>query len=536
MGTVAKASVHVKPCKILQSEQHNRRDMEYLNSLNPAKLYIRTDLMHLNESYVAPGMEGVSLQQLYDSIKAMVKEKTGRAMQEKDVEYIGKSGKKKVRQGCSPIRESVVNIKPDTTMDDLLRYAELVQERWGIKAVQIHMHKDEGHYENVQDPATWKPNLHAHIIWDWMNHSTGKSYKLNADDMSEMQDMVAETLAMERGRKKSETGVDHLERNDFILQKQREEQERLQEETEKALAKKKAAETQAAEAEKQKAAAEQQTAAAKEEKAQAEQQAATAKEQLDKIEEQTKAKEDAIAELDERITNKTRKDNTLAAGLIQKTHQDKVLTTEIQSKRRSVRSLDREIENKSGILDGLDEEISEKEDTKSGLDAAITTKSEKVDKLDATIEDRNKTVGELNKQINSLLLAKQNAQLSGDWKEKLLRSLALILYNSDENLRACVKIIQDFACAKRAGRGGEYKACFWDEESYALKSYMVAFYNATQVTVLHVANFLTWLAGELGKFNDYEKGRAAQEVNDVALGRYDWRIQKHLNRGGGMKR
>ena len=90
-------------------------------------------------------MEGVSLQELYDSIKAMVKEKTGRAMQEKDVEYIGKSGKKKVRQGCSPIRESVVNIKSDTTMADLLRYTERVHVRWGIKVVQIHMHKDEGH-------------------------------------------------------------------------------------------------------------------------------------------------------------------------------------------------------------------------------------------------------------------------------------------------------------------------------------------------------------------------------------------------------
>ena len=532
MSTTAKASIHIKPCKIAQSEQHNRRDMDYIKSLNPAKLYIRTDLMHRNRSYVAPDLEGVSLQEYYNKIRTMVKEKTGRAMQEKDVEFTDKKGKKRVRQGCSPIRESVVNIKPETTMEELQRYTERVQERWGIRAIQIHMHLDEGHYENVQDPASWKPNLHAHIIWDWMNHDTGKSYKLNADDMSEMQDMVAETLAMERGRKKAETGLDHLERNDFILQKQREEQKRLQEETEKALAKKKTAETQAAEAERQKAAAEQQTATANAEKAEAEEKAREAKELLATVEEQTKAKEDAIVELDERISNKTRKDNTLAAGLIQKTHQDKVLTTEIQSKRRSVRSLDREIENKSDILDGLDEEIAEKEETKSGLDTAITTKTEEIGTLDAGIEDRNKTVGELDKQINSLLLAKQNAQLSGDWKEKLLRSLALILYNSDENLRACVKIIQDFACAKRTGRGGEYKACFWDEESYALKSYMVAFCNATQMTVLHVANFLTWLAGEMGKFNDYEKGRAAREVNDVALGRYDWRIQKHIDRGG----
>ena len=58
------SSVHVKPCNIAQSERHNRRDMDYINSLDPAIRYVRTDLMHLNESYVAPGMEGVSLQEL----------------------------------------------------------------------------------------------------------------------------------------------------------------------------------------------------------------------------------------------------------------------------------------------------------------------------------------------------------------------------------------------------------------------------------------------------------------------------------------
>lgn len=44
----------------------------------------------------------------------------------------------------------------------------------------------------------------------------------------------------------------------------------------------------------------------------------------------------------------------------------------------------------------------------------------------------------------------------------------------------------------------------------------------------HVADYLTWLAGELGKFNEYEKGRAAWEVNNVALGRYDWLIPKKI--------
>ena len=221
MSTTAKASDHVKPCNIEQSERHNRRDADYIASLNPRTLYVRTELSHNNESYVVPDLKGVTLQQHYDAIKAMVKQKTGRAMQEKKVTVIGKNGKPKERNGSSPIRESVVNIKPDTTMGDLLKYTDKVHQRWGVRAIQIHIHKDEGHYTNPDDPSTWQPNLHAHIIWDWMNHETGKSYKLGKKDMEELQDMAAETLEMERGKRRSETGREHLERNDYILANQR---------------------------------------------------------------------------------------------------------------------------------------------------------------------------------------------------------------------------------------------------------------------------------------------------------------------------
>ena len=221
MSTTAKASDHVKPCNIEQSERHNRRDAEYIASLNPRILYVRTDLSPNNESYVAPDMKGISLQQHYEAIKAMVKKKTGRAMQEKKIMVTGKNGKQKERNGSSPIRESVVNIKSDTTMNDLLKYTDKVHERWGIRAIQIHIHKDEGHYESPDDPTTWKPNLHAHIIWDWMNHETGKSFKLGKKDMEDLQDLAAETLEMERGQRKSVTGREHLERNDYILSEQK---------------------------------------------------------------------------------------------------------------------------------------------------------------------------------------------------------------------------------------------------------------------------------------------------------------------------
>ena len=228
MSTIAKSSDHVKPCNIEQSERHNRRDAEYIALLNPRTLYVRTELSRYNESYVVPDLKGVTLQQHYDAIKAMVKQKTGRAMQEKKVTVIGKNGKPKERNGSSPIRESVVNIKPDTTMEDLRQYTQRVQDRWGVRAIQIHIHRDEGHYKDPENPETWIPNLHAHIIWDWMNHGTGKSYKLGKKDMEELQDMAAETLEMERGKRKSETGAEHLERNDFIIQKQESQIEELQ--------------------------------------------------------------------------------------------------------------------------------------------------------------------------------------------------------------------------------------------------------------------------------------------------------------------
>ena len=45
----------------------------------------------------------------------MVKEKTERAMQEKERERKGKNGKIIKVAGCSPIREGVLLIRPDTT-------------------------------------------------------------------------------------------------------------------------------------------------------------------------------------------------------------------------------------------------------------------------------------------------------------------------------------------------------------------------------------------------------------------------------------
>ena len=226
---MAKTSDNIRPCNIGQSEAHNRRTPQYLAHINKGNIYLRPDLMAANDAWVSPRIEGVSLREYYKYIGEMVKAKTGRAMQTKDRTRLNKkTGKTVTVRGSTPIKEGVVVCKANTTMEQLQRYGELCRERWGITPLQIFIHRDEGHYETPGDETSWKPNYHAHIVWDWMNHDTGKSCKLTPQDMSEMQTILAETLGMERGTSKELTGHEHLERMDYIIAKQKREAEKAQ--------------------------------------------------------------------------------------------------------------------------------------------------------------------------------------------------------------------------------------------------------------------------------------------------------------------
>lgn len=145
-------------------------------------------------------------------------------------------------RGSTPLKEGVVVIKDDTTMEQLRHFCEVCKQRWGVTALQVFIHRDEGHYGIPGDNATWKPNLHAHIVWDWMNHDTGKSCKLDEKAMSEMQTVLAECLDMERGTSKEVTGKEHLERTDFIIAKQKQEAEQAKAARQAAIAAKEEAE------------------------------------------------------------------------------------------------------------------------------------------------------------------------------------------------------------------------------------------------------------------------------------------------------
>ena len=233
-----KSSIHIKPCNIASSEAHNRRTAEYMRNIGMSKIYVVSELSADNEQWINPNFGTPELQTHYDNIKRMVKEKTGRAMQEKERERKGKNGKIIKVAGCSPIREGVLLIRPETTLADVREFGEECQRRWGITPLQIFLHKDEGHWlggkpdaedkESFQVGEKWfKPNYHAHIVFDWMNHETGKSRKLNDEDMAAMQTLASDILMMERGQSKNVTGKEHLERNDFIIEKQKAELQRI---------------------------------------------------------------------------------------------------------------------------------------------------------------------------------------------------------------------------------------------------------------------------------------------------------------------
>ena len=233
-----KSSIHIKPCNIASSEAHNKRTAEYMRNIGESRIYVVPELSTDNEQWINPDFGSPDLRTHYDYIRQMVKEKTGRAMQEKERERKGKNGKIIKVAGCSPIREGVLLVRSDTTLADVRKFGEECQRRWGITPLQIFLHKDEGHWLNGQPEAEdresfqvgnrwFKPNYHAHIVFDWMNHETGKSRKLNDEDMTEMQSMASDILLMERGRSKAVTGREHLERNDFIIEKQKAELQRI---------------------------------------------------------------------------------------------------------------------------------------------------------------------------------------------------------------------------------------------------------------------------------------------------------------------
>ena len=204
-----KTSIHICAAKY-GAEKHNRREKEMK--------HVHPEYSHLNKSWEANDFKSVAdeihkakerYSQKHFCRKAVIDQKGNK------VWSIDPSKPKKMPKNSEPIREGVAVITETTTMEQMKTLAEQIELRWGIKTKAIYAHLDEGHehlvtdkdhqhgkYLDSQEGTTiflW--NYHAHYVFDWTDHETGQCINLNRHDMSELQDMLAHTLKMERGKK-----------------------------------------------------------------------------------------------------------------------------------------------------------------------------------------------------------------------------------------------------------------------------------------------------------------------------------------------
>ncbi len=505
-----KTSINIKPCNVGSSGPHNRRTAEYLANIRKEKIYIRTDLMAKNEAWVSPELGDTSLAERNRQIAAMVKEKTGRAMQTKDRERVNrKTGKVTIVRGSTPIKEGVVVIKEDTTMKQLQHFCEVCRQRWGITPLQVFIHRDEGHYAIPGDTATWKPNLHAHIVWDWMNHDTGKSCKLNVKDMSEMQTVLAECLEMERGTSKAETGKEHLERTDFIIAKQKQEAEQAQ-------------------AEKEAAQAERDAAVREADKAKTEQE----KLQAGNEERQRRSAEldSEIADKEERVREADRENtDSIKSGIANLLGKGKYAA--IEKENAKLKAENERI--RKAFPDAVKKEVGKK--TKALTEEKQKAEAER-DKALAqnrtlTIE-RNKAMTQLNRQKADEQQRVENAvRLANAEKDKIIRVwqnawktnrevlniLADMLYAASEVFKRAIDAIIHYGTEK-------YKSIFGNDEAADIKSVMQD-YGKSVKQQQAIGSWLCDYAESRQPFDETKHRQTYKEVADVANGAYDWKIE-----------
>lgn len=102
---MAKTCIRVEACNIGSSERHNLRSKELD--------YIRPELTHRNEQWVE-----CSIAEVHRDITEKYKEATGQGLQKK----------------ATPIREGVIVISEETTIQQLQDLAEKLEERFGVHA------------------------------------------------------------------------------------------------------------------------------------------------------------------------------------------------------------------------------------------------------------------------------------------------------------------------------------------------------------------------------------------------------------------
>ena len=387
-------------------------------------------------------------------------------------------------------------------MEQLQKFCKVCKERWGVTALQVFIHRDEGHYGIPGDNATWKPNLHVHIVWDWMNHETGKSCKLDEKAMSEMQTVLAECLDMERGTSKEVTGKEHLERTDFIITKQKQEAEQAEAKKRAALAAKDKAETERRTIEGENKAKEKYRQSLGKDIAEKERQ----------LKNERKAKMDSIldsfgslvgvgksAAMEKEIARLKAENEHIRKAFpnVVKAEVDKRAKTLTAEKQEAEAERDRALVQSRSLAVERDKAVWQLQEQKDGerqrIDFAVSRATAEKDKTIRLLQDALKT------------------------SRDILNLLAGILYKASEIFRRAVDAVIRFGMER-------HKSFFAPSEAADIKSVMQEYGETTEQQNM-VGAWLCDYAESRQPFDNAKHRHTLKEVGDVAEGLYDGKIR-----------
>ena len=150
-------------------------------------------------------------------------------------EHNKRGGRPPQKANC--VQEIVINIKPDTKLDDLQIIANYIKKEYGYTPLEIAIHNDEGYVDKEGKPHF---NHHAHIDFctlkdgcqmarmekycdkvEYTKKDGTKSWRFVSTKDSKLQDFIAETLGMKRGQKGSKAKrLEHEQYRQVAQQKQ----------------------------------------------------------------------------------------------------------------------------------------------------------------------------------------------------------------------------------------------------------------------------------------------------------------------------
>ena len=463
---MAKTSIHFEPCKN-SADKHNRREKELD--------YIRHALTPQNEFW----SNVADLGKLGADIAALVKAKTGRKMQAK----------------ATPLREGVVVIQESTTMLQLYALGLRFKQRFGVNLVQIAIHRDEGRWVDAEGRSTgtepndgpkpgevWKPNLHAHLIFDWYNHETGKSIRTSRLDAIEMQDICAEVLGMERGVSSDKK---HMQAAEYKAKARMQEMKEREEEERKRISK----ETRAAEGQLQ--------ALRKE--------AVVVEKELEK--ELQKKLEEKVRMAKEKVKQANREAEKEVAEAKRQAEEEK---KELEKERKGIVKA---FVQGAGKMVGVGR-LAEAEHRVQQLEQevkAVKAAAEKQHKADMrAAQSQLQKLKEKAKEVQQQLSEREGEVK--DMRQRLTR-IAYTLYDVYDVVRVAVLAIINFA-------KNQSQAILHHEEVKAVKAAAREIGGESRDEQQQAGGMLCDFAAAIGELSFSEKHKAEKEVQDAILGKY----------------